>query len=296
MTDAEGSVEPAGCEGGPDLAIAASPDQAAGLNGSSIARHLLKRDALLATRPAFVSGRDSTRRRLLVAADVASLLASLAVTRVAGLLVHPGDRTVVVFGIWLAMNKVLGLYDRDSVVIDKWTFNELPRLAESALLAVVAILVVGGHAQRVTALEFAAILLAALWISRATVRSLALALFGPERALIIGTGEVSELILRKLRSHPTYGTDVVGFLDSDRDDRAFGGPALLGDLSRMQQLCRELRIERLIVAFPQVELEHILDAVRAGRALGVKVTIAPRLFEVLGPSLVTRRDRGHGRA
>ncbi len=176
-------------------------------------------------------------------------------------------------------------------MIDKWTFNELPRLAQSVAVAAATLFVLGppaglnGH--RYVALEFGVLTLAAMWASRSLVRMVVLRLFGPERALIIGSGEVAELIGRKLRNHPGYGTEAIGYVDgTGPDGDAPEGSSLIGDLGSLHRLCRELRVERLIIAFSRLQYEDVLDAVRAGRTLGVKVSIAPRLFEVLGPSVV----------
>jgi exopolysaccharide biosynthesis polyprenyl glycosylphosphotransferase len=254
------------------------------------ANSLLNYDEVLAARPVATSARDSTRRRLLLGADLASIAIGFAVTGFAASLTNDGYRLIAIFALWAMLNKVLGLYDWDSFVIDKWTFHELPRLAQSVVIALAAILIVGPAAglgvHRGVALEFAVLTLAAMWAARALVRRVVLRAFGPERALIIGSGEVAELIARKLRTHPSYGTEAIGYIDGSADDPAAGGGGLLGDLSRMHGLCVELRIERLIIAFSRLEHEHILDAVRASRILGVKVSVAPRLFEILGPSVV----------
>src|SRR5205085_10163507 len=86
---------------------------------------------------------------------------------------------------------------------------------------------------------------------------------------------------------PSYGTAVVGYIDLHATCHAEDdGHSLLGDLSRIHELCSDLRIERVIVAFSSHEDEDLLDAVRAGNALGVKVTIVPRLFEVLGGTAI----------
>lgn len=258
---------------------------------SQPSKRLLGYDEVLAAGAYPRSARDSARRRLLVGADVASLALALAITGVGERLAHPWYRLVASVALWMVLNKGLGLYDWDSTVIDKWTFNELPRLAQSVAIAAAALFILGPPAglevHSYKALEFGAVTLAAMWGTRSLVRMFVLRLFGPERALIIGSGEVAELIERKLRTHPSYGTEAVGYVDGiGTNGGAPHGSSVIGDLGSMHRLCRELQIERLIIASPRVEDEHILDAVRAGRTLGVKVSVAPGLFEVLGPSVV----------
>jgi exopolysaccharide biosynthesis polyprenyl glycosylphosphotransferase len=260
-------------------------------------KRLLGYDEVLAAGAYPRSARDSTRRKLLVAADIASLAAALAVTGVGEHLAHPWYRLVAAVALWVLLNKILGLYDWDSTVIDKWTFNELPRLAQSVAFAAATLFIlgppVGLNVHRYVALEFGVLTLAAMWASRSLVRLAVLRLFGPERALIIGSGEAAELIGRKLRTHPSYGTEAIGYIDGGgTNGDAPHGSSPVGDLGSMHKLCRELRVERLIIAFSGVEYEDILDAIRAGKTLGVKISVTPRLFEVLGPSVVVDGVQG----
>lgn len=260
-----------------------------GRNRDAETRRLIDYQEVLASERVPPSPRDLTRARLLLFADAASIFGALVITNVASPLGRPGYRLLAVLALWLVSNKLLGLYDWDAVVIDKSTIQELPRLAQSVVIWVVAILIfgpaVGLKVHRYGALEFACIALAAMLATRSLVRSLVWRWYGPERALIVGSGPVADLISRKLKTHPSYQTELVGYVDVAETGGA-EGMALLGHLSRMHQLCRDLHIERIIVGFSVLEHEHLLDAIRAGNALGIKVTVVPRLFEVLGSSVV----------
>ena len=39
-----------------------------------------------------------------------------------------------------------------------------------------------------------------------------------ERALLVGSGPAARLLVRKMRLHPEYGLDPIGYLDSDETD------------------------------------------------------------------------------
>lgn len=281
-----------GSNGGANGDVAAEIQLAEGAPyASQQTKRLLEYDEVLAADPPPRSARDSARRRLLAGADVASLGMALVVTGAAAHLSDPWYRFAATVALWVLLNKILGLYDWDATVIDKWTFNELPRLAQAVAIAAATLFIVGApaglHIQRYTVLEVGALTLAAMWASRSLVRMLVLRLFGPERALIIGSGEVAELIGRKLRAHPSYGTEAIGYVDGTGPEAdGSDGSSLLGDLGSMHKLCCQRGIERLIIAFSRLGEEHILNAIRAARTLGVKVSVAPRLSEVLGPALV----------
>jgi exopolysaccharide biosynthesis polyprenyl glycosylphosphotransferase len=256
---------------------------------------LLEYEQIVAAERPARSARDTARRRLLVGADAIAVAMALSLAGFAASPAHPRSQLLVAIPLWVLLNKVLGLYDWDSAVIDKWTFHELPRLTQSVLIATAVLFVAGPtaglHLDRGAAPQFAALALAAMWAGRSIVRSLVLRHFGPERSLIIGSGEVAGLIARKLRAHPSYGTTAVGYVDGGAAEHP-SEPSILGDLGSLHRICRELEIERIIIAFSRLNHEHILDAVRAGTALGIKVTVAPRLFEVLGPSVVLDRVEG----
>jgi exopolysaccharide biosynthesis polyprenyl glycosylphosphotransferase len=129
---------------------------------------------------------------------------------------------------------------------------------------------------------------------RPAVRRAIVRFCGPERAVIVGSGQVAKLITRKLRTHPSYGIDVVGYLDvpwpgQNGDDVT---APLLGDLSRFQEICRELGVERVVFAFSTLDHERLLEAITTSNALGLKLTIVPRLFEVLGRSVAVDEVEG----
>jgi hypothetical protein len=71
-----------------------------------------------------------------------------------------------------------------------------------------------------------------------------------------------------------------------------GDLPLLGDLGRFGEICRDLDVERVMVAFSALDHEHLLDAIRASNALGLKLSIVPRLFEVLGRSMLVDEVEG----
>jgi exopolysaccharide biosynthesis polyprenyl glycosylphosphotransferase len=259
---------------------------------------LFKYEELLEAGPAALSRRDSIRRRLLALADVAALAVAFGVT---GFTVPSGGgfeyHTGIALPFWVVLNKILGLYDRDPNVIDKSTIYELGRIAESLLIGIGLLLflapVLGLEVHRRDGAEFfvvAALLTVSL---RPLVRWTIRRGFGPERTLIVGSGPEASFVARKFRAHPEYGMEVVGMVDlaaQERRRRGPGGrggqrddePPLLGDLTRFEELQREFAVERVVVAFTRHSPQDVMNAIRAARMLGVKLTLVPRLFEVLG--------------
>ncbi|MDX6452425.1 MAG: hypothetical protein QOH16_2474 [Gaiellaceae bacterium] len=108
-----------------------------------------------------------------------------------------------------------------------------------------------------------------------------------QNTVIVGAGDVGQLVGRKLLQHPEYGLNLVGFVDDEpkelRSDLAH--VAMLGGPDRLTELVNLLDIERVVVAFSGVPERTTLELIRSLRALNVQIDIVPRLFELVGPKV-----------
>jgi exopolysaccharide biosynthesis polyprenyl glycosylphosphotransferase len=108
-----------------------------------------------------------------------------------------------------------------------------------------------------------------------------------QNTIIVGEGDVGQLVARKFLHHPEYGINLVGFVDADpraRDDDV-SMIAHLGSPDRLPGLVRMFDIERVVIAFSGETHEETLDLIRSIKDLDVQVDIVPRLFEVVGPNV-----------
>jgi exopolysaccharide biosynthesis polyprenyl glycosylphosphotransferase len=254
--------------------------------------------ARVSDRRVLAPAAERTRRRLIAAADVLALSVSLMATSVAAARPRPDYRLLAVLPAWLVLNKMLGLYAHDGIVINKSTLHELPRLAESLLIGAAAIVLLGPLAgvptHRGQAVEFVILGLALIAGARCAMRCAIRQSYGPERTVIAGSGHAAALLARKLRSHPEYGLSVIGYVDTAPSTTASecAETPLLGDASRFAELCAEFEVKRVVVAFSALERDRVLDLIRASHALGVKVSILPPAFEVLGRSVLVDEVEG----
>jgi exopolysaccharide biosynthesis polyprenyl glycosylphosphotransferase len=123
-------------------------------------------------------------------------------------------------------------------------------------------------------------------VGRATgVRAAANRHPGAENAVIVGAGDVGQLVARKLLRHPEYRINLVGFVDAPpkrwRSDVA--AVPVLGPSGDLVSIVRAFAIDRVIVAFSQTRDDELLGRARALLDLNVRVDVVPRLFEVMGP-------------
>jgi exopolysaccharide biosynthesis polyprenyl glycosylphosphotransferase len=102
-------------------------------------------------------------------------------------------------------------------------------------------------------------------------------------ALVLGAGAVGNLAAKRLLNHSEFGLRPVGFIDEPRQtdaDDPLPVP-ILGASPDLERISREHRIEVLVVAFSDADDEVLVRTVRQAQALGIRVTVVPRLFEVV---------------
>ena len=183
--------------------------------------------------------------------------------------------------------KLVGLYERDRDVLAKNTLDEAPTLFQVAMLytlvfTIGANVLVDGYmgAEQITALW--GLLFGALLVMRWLGRGLVTRLSPPERCLILGDRALAERVCTKLENSRYVAAEIVAQVDFsegfDRDEPT------RSELDHLAHLVAEHDVHRVIMA-PGSETGTYLDDVRAVKALGVRVSILPRLFEVVGSSV-----------
>jgi exopolysaccharide biosynthesis polyprenyl glycosylphosphotransferase len=123
---------------------------------------------------------------------------------------------------------------------------------------------------------------------RATARSLSRRhLAYVQNTIIVGAGQVGQLVAKKLRQHPEYGLNLVGFVDDRPKDRpaSLDDVALLGGPDHLPRLVQILDVERVIVAFSNDSHEEMLDLIRSLKDLDIQIDLVPRFFEVIGTNV-----------
>jgi exopolysaccharide biosynthesis polyprenyl glycosylphosphotransferase len=107
-----------------------------------------------------------------------------------------------------------------------------------------------------------------------------------QNTVIVGAGDVGQLIAAKVLRHPEYGINLVGFVD-DRPKPPRPGLenlTILGSPDDLAEIAERLHIERVIVAFTDDSTEDALELVRSLQQPDIQVDVVPRFFELVGPS------------
>jgi exopolysaccharide biosynthesis polyprenyl glycosylphosphotransferase len=110
----------------------------------------------------------------------------------------------------------------------------------------------------------------------------------------VGAGDVGQLVAKKLRQHPEYGINLVGFIDNQPKTRIDGlnDVALLGGLGHLPRMVQLLDVERVIVAFSKDSHEEMLDVIRSLKDLDIQIDLVPRFFEVIGTNIGVHTAEG----
>jgi exopolysaccharide biosynthesis polyprenyl glycosylphosphotransferase len=241
--------------------------------------------------------RDAIFRRSLAFADLfAALLALAFACRV----IHPGQVQLHWTAVLLApfvvlVSKAIGLYDRDQHILHKTTIDEIPPALHLAIAyALGAWLAQGvlftGVLDRSQVFALAVADFALMLVSRGVVRKLTLAVTEPERCIVLGNAADARRISEKLEASSSVRAVVIGRVALRGDevrpvDGVDSAPAL-AELSGLARVIAQHGVERVVIAPGSHDEEEILHAIRLVKALGAKVSVRPRLLEVVGSSSI----------
>ena len=192
---------------------------------------------------------------------------------------------------WLLLAKARGLYDRDRTRADHSTPDEIASLVQlitfGSWIVLISAYIVGLHPYLPRFIAFWGIALVLLVTGRAAARSAARRTRPyAQRTLIVGAGDVGQLVAQKVVGQPNSGIELVGFIDADPKPRPedLADIPVLGPPEEIRSIIEEYGVQRVVVAFHREVEEQTLDLIRNVRDLDhVNIDIVPRLFDSLGP-------------
>jgi exopolysaccharide biosynthesis polyprenyl glycosylphosphotransferase len=238
--------------------------------------------------------RDAVFRRLLATADIVAAAGGIMCV---GLLNSHGVQlaSLATVPLIIVMAKLTGRYDHDEVVLRKSTLDEVPRLltlaAGYALAWSLVAFAFGLQEARSDVIVLWSVTALLLILCRAAARAVGQHSTPTERVLIVGGSAARARIARRLAAEPTGRSVVVGYLPLEDERRSHDD---WGPKSRrrrnlrvddLKALVHELDVKRVIVIPTSADPETMLDAISSAIEVGVKVSVVPRIFEVVGSSV-----------
>ena len=233
-----------------------------------------------APSPAEIEIREGLYRRYLGATDcLSAVVAVVLVTTLAG---HSIGLAALAAGpLLILMHKLAGLYDRDELVLKRSTLDDVPTILQvSGVFALVVTIL----QPLLTSADYGNLQIAFLWLSafgltilgRIAARNIASRVAAIERCLVIGDVSHAARVREKLQTSGVQATVVATLPLAGDDARAIGGP------DEIRRIVRELDIHRVIIAPVSTDSSAVVELIRIAKAVGVRVSVLPRMFEVVG--------------
>jgi exopolysaccharide biosynthesis polyprenyl glycosylphosphotransferase len=207
---------------------------------------------------------------------------------------------VVLLPAWIGVARLHGLYRRDEERADYSTADDLVGVLHLVTLGtwlfVVGAWATGAASPSVPKLVlFWALAITFVTLARVGARALSRRrLTYLQNTVIVGAGSVGQLVAHKVRNHPEYGINLVGFVDERPRERRPGLPTvpLLGTPGELRTIVRRYAVERVVVSFSDESQAETVARVRSIKDLDVQIDIVPRLFELVGPAAVIHSVEG----
>jgi exopolysaccharide biosynthesis polyprenyl glycosylphosphotransferase len=234
--------------------------------------------------------RDAVFRRSLAVADVISAAAAIAL----GVAVL-GDESlspalVAAPPLIVLVSKAAGLYDRDEHLLRKTTLDEAPAVFQVVTLFTLLTwlgeeLLFTDQLAKHEVLGIWLLLFTAMILARAGTRLIATRMVSPERCLLLGSSADAERLQEKLCLSDSPRAVMVGRMPLEAEGAHAREPSVLGGIETLGLVLAERDVERVVIAPGVSSSDQVLDTIRLVKSLGVKVSVLPRLFEVVGSSV-----------
>jgi exopolysaccharide biosynthesis polyprenyl glycosylphosphotransferase len=235
---------------------------------------------------ATVERRDRRYRLTLASADAIAAEAAFGLGLASSATPHWAIALIVIPLLVVFASKAYGLYDRDDLLVRKTTLDEAPKLFQLATGYVLVVWMLSDVLLDETlGRPQAALLLAALFsltlLGRRAARSLAQRFSAAERIMFIGGEASHDRLSEKLDD--IGNAELVAHLSLEEAHRIIRRST--GSVGGLRQIAAEWDVHRVIVEPSDHGPDIFMDVVRAAKGVGVRVSLLPRVFDVVGHSV-----------
>jgi exopolysaccharide biosynthesis polyprenyl glycosylphosphotransferase len=227
--------------------------------------------------------RNKVFRRALAAADGAAVLLALALS--VQVLGNDRIRLSALAGIplVLVLSKLIGLYDRDELLLHKSTADEVPKLFTLATVYALIVDVMSpvfsnGNLARGQLVALWLVLFLAVGLCRTLARATVRGRTAEERCIVVGDPADCERLAHRLENHNSINAAAVSKLPL----KPRRGGEDRWTLDAVASVVSYNQAERMVIAPWTKGHEEILDLVRIAKGVGVHVSVLPGVFEVIG--------------
>ena len=104
---------------------------------------------------------------------------------------------------------------------------------------------------------------------------------GSQRVLILGTGEVGQMICQKIQGSPQLGYKVVGFADGPADGPPILGVPMVGSYEDLPALIERHKVDEVVIALTETSRRDIIRLISMCDRGSVGIKIFPDLFQLI---------------
>jgi exopolysaccharide biosynthesis polyprenyl glycosylphosphotransferase len=104
---------------------------------------------------------------------------------------------------------------------------------------------------------------------------------GRDRVLIVGTGDVGQMIFHKIESNPGMGYEVVGLIEANGHKGTLPGLPILGQAGDLAPLINEHQADEVIIALPEATHQEILMLISECERGKVTIKVFPDVFQYM---------------
>ena len=123
---------------------------------------------------------------------------------------------------------------------------------------------------------------------------------GDDRVLLIGAGEVGEMLLQKIMGNPKMGYQVVGMVSKREAPIADGHVPTLGGIADIPRIIEEFNVDEVIIGMPESSHQELVNIISLCEREKVGIRVFPDVFQIMasevsigdlgGMPLLTIRD------
>ena len=121
--------------------------------------------------------------------------------------------------------------------------------------------------------------------------------WGQNRVLIVGTGEVGQMILGKITHSPRLGYEAVGFVARDNgsfpgdyslegeDIQRIGEMPVLGSTGDLPRIIEDYQVDEVIIGLPDASHQEILTLISLVERERVTIKVFPDVFQIIAQEI-----------
>ncbi|MBI5048549.1 MAG: undecaprenyl-phosphate glucose phosphotransferase [Deltaproteobacteria bacterium] len=189
--------------------------------------------------------------------------------------------------IWGFVFKSFGLYRPRRIASHAREIFDITKACSVSILVLIAVTFVYRQYEfsRLVFLFFGIMNIAALsierWVFREALRYLRKKGHNLRYALIIGTGEMSKEILKRIEAHPEIGLKVIGLLSTSQDEIGANmhGIKVLGIYNEVARFIKEKGIDHVIIALAWEDHGKVIDVLKNIGEEMIDIRVVPDIYE-----------------